>query len=417
MKFSKAIYLGFLISCGACQQPKDITLPVTVAGIIPWDVSTLAQAPSYRWVDQQDSVWSMIYEGEVYRGKQTEIFAYYADPITLDDVSNNDGHFPGVILVHGGGGTAFWNWVKLWAERGYAALAMDLNGSQPLVRPEQIQTWEKKSRRLNAGGPPQSGEAKFFLIDAPFEEQWQFHAVANVIRAHSLIRSLDQVDPNRTAITGISWGGYLTCIVVGIDHRFAAAVPVYGSGFLDEGSHWKTQHIFDSLGEARSTQWNQLWDPSQYVSHASIPMLFINGTNDFAYHAETWNKTAGLATQGYQLLKVGMKHSQQHGASPREIPAFFDQVFQDVQQLPVLENNYIEEDILKARYHQEPVVKKVHLIYTMSDSSNTDRSWHKIPAKLEQNRVRVKVPNDARLFYLTATTENNLELSSRLFKN
>jgi len=29
-------------------------------------------------------------------------------------------------------------------------------------------------------------------------------------------------------VTGISWGGYLTCIVAGIDDRLKAAVPVYG---------------------------------------------------------------------------------------------------------------------------------------------------------------------------------------------
>jgi len=39
--------------------------------------------------------------------------------------------FPGVILIHGGGGTAFADWVHLWARRGYAALAMNLNGSRP----------------------------------------------------------------------------------------------------------------------------------------------------------------------------------------------------------------------------------------------------------------------------------------------
>ena len=34
-------------------------------------------------------------------------------------------------LVHGGGGTAFADWVKLWNSRGYAAIAMDNCGSIP----------------------------------------------------------------------------------------------------------------------------------------------------------------------------------------------------------------------------------------------------------------------------------------------
>ena len=39
----------------------------------------------------------------------------------------------------------------------------------------------------------------------------------------------------------ISWGGYLTCIVAGLDNRFKAAVPVYGYGFLHENSVWLNQ--------------------------------------------------------------------------------------------------------------------------------------------------------------------------------
>ena len=79
---------------------------------------------------------------------------------------------------------------------------------------------------------------KFGAIDQPVTDQWTYHAVADVILAHSLVLSFPEVDPNRTALTGISWGGYLTCIVAGLDDRFKAAVPVYGCGFLDENSVW-----------------------------------------------------------------------------------------------------------------------------------------------------------------------------------
>ena len=81
------------------------------------------------------------------------------------------------------------------------------------------------------GGPNQGDDEKFGSIDKPPTEQWSYHAVAAAIRGHSLIRSFPEVDAQRTAVTGISWGGYLTCIVAGLDSRFKAAVPVYGCGF------------------------------------------------------------------------------------------------------------------------------------------------------------------------------------------
>ena len=100
------------------------------------------------------------------------------------------------------------------------------------------------------GGPP--GWGGWNQIDWPGEDQWTYQAVADIILADSLLRSLPQVDPERIGVTGISWGGYLTCIAAGVDRRFKLAVPVYGCGFTD-------QHAFagsvKGLGPERARRW------------------------------------------------------------------------------------------------------------------------------------------------------------------
>jgi cephalosporin-C deacetylase-like acetyl esterase len=98
------------------------------------------------------------------------------------------------VLVHGGGDKAFDGWAKLWASSGYAAIAMDLSGKGP------------DGKRLADGGPDQSDVTKF-RTDEAATDQWTYHSVAAVIRAHSLLRSFPEVDAQRTAVTGISWGG------------------------------------------------------------------------------------------------------------------------------------------------------------------------------------------------------------------
>jgi cephalosporin-C deacetylase-like acetyl esterase len=135
-------------------------------------------------------------------------------------------------------------------------------------------------QRLPDGGPGQGHDMKFATIEQSETEQWSYHAVANVIRAHSLIRSFPEVDSERTAITGISWGGYLTCIVAGLDNRFQAAVPVYGCGFLHENSAWLGD--FAKMSQEHQAKWVKLWDPSRYVGSAAMPMLLVNGGNDGA---------------------------------------------------------------------------------------------------------------------------------------
>ena len=140
---------------------------------------------------------------------------------------------PGIVLVHGGGGTAFSEWAEIWAKRGYAAIAMDLAGRGA------------ERKRLEDGGPDQTAADKFGAIDGPLTDQWTYHAVANVILAHSLLRRFDEVDVDRTALTGISWGGYLTCIVAGLDQRFQ--VVDLGFSLLDHRG--KLLAEFDSPGD------------------------------------------------------------------------------------------------------------------------------------------------------------------------
>ena len=60
-----------------------------------------------------EGVRAIFFEGVPYRGKPTKVFAYYGLP-SRDSQAQRAEKVPGVVLIHGGGGTAFANWVKLW---------------------------------------------------------------------------------------------------------------------------------------------------------------------------------------------------------------------------------------------------------------------------------------------------------------
>ena len=281
-------------------------------GTTPWNLTELAKVPEFEWVDTKSPVRSLLYRGEPFQGKPTSVFALYATPGTLKGDPASDAALPAVVLVHGGGGTAFREWVELWAGRGYAAIAMDLAGRGA------------DRKRLPDGGPDQKNADKFGRIDAPVTEQWSYHAVANVIRAHSLIRSFPEIYEGRTAITGISWGGYLTCIVAGLDRRFQAAVPVYGCGFLTGGSAWDS--TFAKMSKKQRARWVELWDPSRYLRTSSMPVFFINGTNDGAYWLPAYRKTYELKDRRDRNLRITVKmpHGHKQGSWRRRLPQRFN---------------------------------------------------------------------------------------------
>lgn len=173
----------------------------------PWPVERLqSEPPSFRIEDPAAPIQSLLYEGEPVAGTPTEIFAFYASPATLG-TAGADETFPGIVLIHGGGGTAFSDWVWLWAQRGYAAIAMDLSGHRPPA-PRYDEHGEKipdhghprtLRTRLPHGGPDQGHEQKFDSIGGSVDDDWPYHAVAAVIRAHTLLRTLPRVDPGRTS--------------------------------------------------------------------------------------------------------------------------------------------------------------------------------------------------------------------------
>ncbi len=224
-----AAFLGLALAgaSGVWAQRTDAARPAADQQTPPFDLQAPAQPPATFPAEgfSTDGVRAFFYEGPPFQGRPTRVFAYYGAPRVEPGTK-----VPALVLIHGGGGSAFDRWVRVWTARGYAAIAMDLCGCVPRGT---YGHWERQAQ----GGPP-GWDACFDQLAWPPADQWPQQAVSAVLLAHSLVRSFPEVDADRTGVTGISWGGYLTCLVAGVDPRFKFAVPVYGCGFLAENSAW-----------------------------------------------------------------------------------------------------------------------------------------------------------------------------------
>ncbi len=392
-----------LLMIGTGGAAADAIVPApSLSASTPWDLHALSGAPASTWIAREGAAHSLTYAGLPFEGHDTEVFAYYASPETLNGGTPEAAPFPAVVLVHGGGGTAFPQWVSLWAERGYAAIAMDLAGK------------DADGARQPKGGPDQGDDTKFGRIDSPPSEQWSYHAVANVILAHSLIRSFTEVDADRTAVTGISWGGYLTNIVAGLDHRFKAAVPVYGCGFLHEGSAWDDQ--FAAMRPEQRDRWVRLWDPSSYVGSAAMPVFFVNGTNDFAYWMESYAKTYGLVEGERNLcITVNMPHGHEAGWAPKEIGLFIDQYCIGGTPLPKLTDAGIADGAARATVHAATALQSAELHYTTDTARSPDRKWETVPATISGNTIHAAAPPESTtICFFTVVDARDAVVSSAL---
>ncbi len=394
---STPLFTGIILLAGVLGMSGASPAPLPKS--TPWDLEKLFHAPAFEWKETNSKVRALQYKAEPWKGKPTHTFAYYASP---RDFGAKGRKFPGIVLVHGGGGAAFDKWVKIWAERGYAAIAMDLAGCGA------------GRRRLPDGGPGQDHGQKFHTIDGPIGDQWPYHAVANVILAHSLLRSLDEVDENRTALTGISWGGYLTCIVAGLDHRFQVAMPVYGCGFLRENSCWVPSE-FGRMSREQSDKWHKLWDPSRYMGSARMPVMFLNGTNDFAYPMDSHARTCALVqTPKNYSIQLRMKHG--HIFDFPEFFLFVDQYLKEGTPMPVVSRPELRDGRVSAGVKAATRLISARLHYTTGPHvKNKTRPWVTMDLELKGNRVSGQgPPPEATVWYVDVRDERKALVSSEV---
>ena len=356
-----------------------------------------AKPPSVQWGEPDGLVRPIYYEGEMFNGKPTRVFAYYGRP-------QGEGPFPAVLLIHGGGGKAFADWAELWAKRGYVALAPDLAGNGP-------------EGRLEDGGPNQGDVEKFrdFSIDdGDYKNMWTWQVIAALLRGHALLAAQKEVNADRIAATGISWGGYLTCILAGVDTKLKAAVPVYGCGFLDESSCW-TVSTFDKMMPEQRRRWVSLFDPSQHLGRAVCPMLFINGTNDFAYWADSWHKSTLLPKGSvHRSFTINLPHG--HIFTFKEVDAFIDSLLlKDTKPLTTVVPLQMGNDkkFLTAVFHSEVPIVKAELIATTDSDVFPKRKWVSFPAMINGDKAAATLPSEPLTAYcLILTDERGLRVST-----
>jgi dienelactone hydrolase len=363
-----------------------------------WDLETLSKAPKQVAAEgfESEGLKAVYYDGLPWKGKPTRVFAWIGVP-------KSDAKVPAMVLIHGGGGTAFAEWVKLWTGRGYAAIAMDLCGCVPRKKDK---AWERQDQ----GGPP--GWGGFEQIDGDEHDQWTWHAVADAILGHSLLRSLPEVDVDRIGVTGISWGGYLTCITASVDTRFKFAAPVYGCGFLGEDSTWLD--TFSKMGPEKSGKWLGLWDPSRYLSKTTLPFLWVNGTNDFAYPLDSYQKSYRLPSTPRTLaIRVRMAHAHGGpGEKPEEIHAFAEAMFRGGAPLARITGQGVEKDTAWATFESKSRVVKAELEFTKDGGKWQKRMWETAPAAIDGTRATAAIPEGAKVFYLNLIDERNLVVST-----
>ncbi len=379
--------------------------------------------PKYRIGEQVEGVKAqcIFFEGELYKGKPTEVFAFYCTPSMLKGgKAYDDKNLPAVVCVHGGDGRAFEEWVQLWASKGYAAIAVNWRGNGPELlyknpTPEQRKKinpyYLTQSRaHLKNGGPEHTPQTTSLDDGKAERDAWVYQAVGAVVRAHSLIRSFKEVDENRTAITGISWGGYLTSLISAIDTRFKVAVPVYGCGFIYERPEdWQAYIGKDSV---KAKRWIEIFEPSHSLKVTKLPMLFLNSPAD-AYPLSIWTKSAELPKNAQTLLIANLTHGHHQGWSEPEIEGFIASKINGKPPFLKPSKLVVKKNVASCKVNDAKKIESAKLFYTTSNKSDWRHfKWESVDVKNKNGYLSAEIPTGSRAVYISITDKLGRRIST-----
>jgi dienelactone hydrolase len=347
--------------------------------ILVWDTKALFGEPAIHETSERPArgMRSFFYEGADYKGKPTRVFAYYATPTG----EKPEGGWPAVVCAHGGGGTAFPAWVAHWNKKGYAAIAMDLEGHLPGGNHFGV----AGSFPLNVGhenaGPKRIGW--FGDIALPDKEQWFYHAVADVVRAHSLLRSFPDINVDKIGLTGISWGGTIVSAVAGVDSRLAFVIPVYGGGYIHKHDMTPDQY----------REYLVKWDPSAHLPFAKMPMLWVNGVNEPVFPLDGFSRSAGDA-RGTSILCIRPFLPHGHGFGWEEvweIGGFANGVVKGGVPMPRFERPRIDptDGLVHMKYSGQ--LKNASLGFTKVKEWK-NQALQSIPCRIEKDEIIAQKP-------------------------
>lgn len=405
-------FLMWILILSACIGKQEAEIPRIDQSLIKaddliWDLDVLQQTPEFSYLDSTSRVREVVFKGVDYKGANTKVFAYYSNPDILKTGKDQGNKFPGVVLISGGAQPAMSEWVERWAHEGYAAITCDYGNT----------------RLVEGFGPtPSTLEERLGSIYDSIKYGPKavraYRTAASAMLAHSLLLSFPEVDKDKTAVTGISWGGFQTCIVSGIDNRFKAAAPVYGCAFHDEIIFKKH---FDNMSKEGKALWMNKIDPKNYIVYSQCPTLFINGNNDGCFDIVPFHKTTKLIPEKNRYMRItpNMGHDHPLGWRPKEIAAFFNSIFKGGIPLAKVTRVEKKDSLIEFGYESILSLKRADFYYSSDTINiNAEREWQSIPAKIFEDKIVASKPEEGYIIgFLFVRDTKDLGISSELVFN
>lgn len=348
-------------------------------------------------LDRVDANIKAVWIRSDYLGLESYAFSYLGMP------ENPSGK--AILLLHGGGGTAYYEWVQRWMDFGFIALAIDLGGHVPTVTgnlnsyPYDLYTKSPYTTPTNKN---------YNDASLPIEETWMHYATRTAIIANSFLHNLEGVDPYQIGVSGISWGGVITSIITGYDNRFAFSIPIYST--LNQVG---TDSSFSSYYEKNPAA--KVWDDDKALSLIETPIHFVVSNVDRSGRLDSSSKTLSRTKNGSMTVLKDLLHAHSIAVDVIEPYTFANKIINKEELVTFDSKPDFSQTSVTLSIPENTTIDQSFIVYS-TDIKNISASWSKRNISLEGTNLTYVIPEGTTMFYISVVDTFGNTWSSELIE-
>lgn len=338
------------------------------------------------WDEGDIHIEQLYFTGQVIDDVKTRIYAYRGAP-------RSGRRLPGVLYCHGGGQTAYLEWVRFWAKQGYVCVSFDYSGDTnksglPQYRREHFTRWGAAVEKMMAefgGAPPEKR--------SPKGDSW-YHFCLAARRSLTLLEDHSRVNPARIGAYGVSAGGYLCWLLAATDARVRTIVPIYGAGSVfRDTSGLRISPITADIERSRFLA--TPGSPEFYAPLVACPVLYLTASNDGAFSLDhAFDTIDRLGSKTVRLLYTPRWNHHVEPAEAKSLPLWMDWQLKGRggpwPETPELEITSTE-GVPRVRVLPDSgsPIERVEVYYALNTTSAVNRFWRSAGRVRRQERWHV----------------------------
>ncbi len=386
--------------------------------------------PIIRWQNnQKDSGGVIIQEITFQLNDSSEVYAVIASPKTK-------GKHPGMLVLHGGGGQAERDKAIAWAQRGYIAVAPDLPG---IAEPKKLTITKGRWNKMVYG-------AERYIANPDVTSSVIFDAVLAALQSFYLLRSQPNIDKKNIGIVGISWGGYMCTMLCGlVGNQVKAGFSIFGSGFYEQTSQLQT---LLKMPAKEKEQWLQYLDAGTRAKNIQASFFIAGATNDFFFYPKAVQKTLdAIDSEKNQVYAPNVSHkiplpggSFEDSVNNEKFTPTAFQPFHTpkgnranwlAMEVPYMEyylknkgfpfptvtvSKALDNKIVEVVVNSKIQINEVQVYWSNRCADVKNCQWNVIKTnKIEVAKYQFELPKEAMQWFVIASDERPVSVSSRLF--